>query len=133
MTVQTLSEDDTKTVWSMDNAHQSGVKSAEFIDKKTLMTCSADECSIWSLSKQQPIAILDNPSPDKTLRSVSYHQTKSMKLVLCLTETQVSIYNLTEGIRGVKECDSRVFLSIASRKHIDEIMACSLATEGKGK
>ena len=56
-----------------------------------------------------------------------------MKLVLCLSETQVSIYNLTEGIKGVTECASRVFLSAASRQHIDEVLACSMATEGKGK
>ena len=33
----------------------------------------------------------------------------------------------------MRECDSRVFLSIGSRKHIDEILACQFAAEGKGK
>ena len=31
------------------------------------------------------------------------------------------------------DCSSRVFLSVASRQHIDEVLACSMATEGKGK
>ena len=85
LTVSPMGEEKTGRTWTMTNAHENGVKSAAFIDNKTLMTGSADGCSVWSIGKQMPVSILDNPSPDKTLQKVVFTQTKSMKLALCIS------------------------------------------------
>ena len=42
--------EESQVLWQMENCHGDMIKSVCFIDNKTLVTCSKDECSVWTTS-----------------------------------------------------------------------------------
>jgi len=88
-----------------------------------LATCSTNEAAIWSMKQDQPVMILDEPSPDSTLQSI--FSTKIAKkggnFVACIGSEDVTLYQVNAGAstpqkkhqgnqQTVKTCDCRVSL-----------------------
>lgn len=92
---------ETRQVWSNANIFNSATTDAIFLNQSTVAVCSASECSVWCLTSDQPLYILDMPSKERTLQKLSMVKTSKNGIVLgCLSQSQIVLYKLDLSVKG---------------------------------